>query len=136
MIDATLPLQKAIIGALRKAAAIRAIVDGRSYDSPPANAQKPYVSIGPVLSLTEIAQDYGGADITIQIDGWSSGPQTLEIKQLGAALHATLHEAELELTDQQRLVALTVEFIRYLPEPDGITQHAVCSVRARTEPTD
>lgn len=135
MTDSTLPLQKAIVATLRKHDATKPIVDQRVFDAPSPGAQKPYVSIGPVQMLPEIAQDYDGADVRMQIDGWAAGPSSVGAKQLGRAIYIALQNAELQLEDDQRLVALTVEDTRYLLDADGVTQHAVVVVRARTEPT-
>jgi hypothetical protein len=129
--DASLPLTKAINDALKAAG----VAGGRVYDGAPASPQKPYTTIGPMDVLTEAADEYEGSDTTLQVDAWSAGPGSVEIKQIGRLIRATLHEATLTLEEHQRLVSLTVDQIRYLREPDGITQHAAISVRARTEPT-
>lgn len=136
MNDASLPLKKAIIAALKSGSAIAA---GRNYDRAPPNPQFPYTTLGPFDALTEVADEYAGSDTTMQIDAWSRGTPPLvasvEVMQIGRAIHAALHEQTLTLTENQRLVALTVESIRYLQDPDGITEHGVVTVRARTEPS-
>lgn len=133
--DASLSLQKAIVAALKGASGVIAIVGQRVYDGVPPKPTKPYVSLGPFDVLTEVADGYEGSETTIQVDGWSGEPGSVEIKQIGRAIRAALHEATLSLDDNQRLVALTVDQIRYLRDPDGITQHAVVTVRALTEPS-
>lgn len=133
MSDATQPLQDAIIAALRADATVAALIGKRIYDGPPANAQKPYLSFGPVQLLTEHADEYVGGDTALQLDAWST--DKLDIKRVGAAVDKALDGAELTLGDNQRLVALTVERIDYLTEPDGLTKHAAIACRARTEPT-
>lgn len=133
--DATLPLQKAIVAALKEATPVSALVGAKVYDNVPKSPEKPYVSIGPVDVLTEVADEYEGSDISFQIDGWSAGPKSVEVKQLGRAIRTALHEQSLELDENQRLVSLIVEQVRYLPEPDGISQHVAVTVRALTEPS-
>lgn len=133
--DASLPLQKAIVAALKGAGAVSAIVAARVYDTPPTVPTKPYLSMGPFDVLTDEADEYEGSETTLQVDAWSGGPGSVEVKQLGRAIRATLHQAVLTLDENQRLVALTVEQIRYLREPDGLTQHAAVTVRALTEPS-
>ncbi len=133
--DATLPLQKAIVAALRGDMPVAALVGTKVYDNVPTAPVKPYISIGPIDVLTEVADEYEGSETTIQIDGWSAGPKSVEVKQLGRAIRTALHEQNLELAEDQRLVSLIVEQIRYLPEPDGISQHVAVSVRALTEPS-
>lgn len=134
--DATLPLQKAIVAALKGAAAVTALVPAaRVYDAPPPNASKPYIAMGPVQVLPERASEYDGADHFIQIDAWDGGPNTLTVKRIGAAILATLDNASLSLEDNNRLITIDVEQVNYLPDPDGITKHAALTFRARTEPT-
>ncbi|CAL8981546.1 hypothetical protein RHODGE_RHODGE_02829 [Rhodoplanes serenus] len=131
--DATLPLQAAIIAALKGDAAVAAIVSGRIYDRPPPEAVKPYVSFGVVQALPETADEYDGAEITVQLDVWSAKPTTVEAKRIGAAIRAALHGADLAITGH-RLVSIEIEQARYITEPDGLTQHAVLIFTARTEP--
>ena len=132
--DASLPLQKAIVDALKADAAVAALVGARVYDVPPPAPEKPYISLGPFDALTEVAAEYEGSETTMQIDGWAAGQGSVEIKQLGRAIRAALHEKDFALEDNQRLVALVIDQLRYLREPDGITQHVAATARARTEP--
>lgn len=132
--DATLPLQKAIVATLKGNAAVNAIISGRVHDSVPASSVKPYISIGPIDSLPDVADEYEGSEITVQLDGWSAGPNSLQAKQLGAAIRTALHNQALSV-EGHRLITLYVDSTRYLVEPDGLTQHAVVTLTARTEPT-
>lgn len=134
MIDASLPVQKAIRARLIADATVNALVAGRIYDAVPTAAAKPYLSFGPFDVLPEPADCSQGADITLQIDGWAAGPDTVEIKRIGAAVAASLQWAELALDEGQRLVIMSIETVRYLRDPDGITAHAAVTVRAQTEP--
>jgi hypothetical protein len=78
-----------------------------------------------------------GAQVVMQLDIWSlQGGSTVQCKQLGAAVAAALDEAELVLDDPHVLVHMTVEPIRYLKEPDGLTAHGVITVTAWCEPRD
>ena len=133
--DASLPLQKAIVARLKTDAAMIALVAGRVYDNVPPGATKPYVSVGPFDALTISADEYEGSETTLQFDGWAPGPESTQVKQLGRAMRAALHEADLALDENQRLQFLVVDAVRYLLEPDGMTQHAVVTLRARTEPS-
>jgi hypothetical protein len=135
--DPALPLQKAIVAALKADAAVNALVAGRIYDGVPANAVKPYVSFGPFQVLPEQGDCLDGADATIQLDGWSNKQgSTVEAKQLGAAIAAALDEATLALDLPHKLIDLRLANTRYVREPDGITAHAIVTLRAFTEPRD
>jgi hypothetical protein len=135
MSDSTLAVQKAVIDLLRADAAVSAIVAGRVYDAVPASAAKPYLSFGPVQVLPDIADEYEGSEVTFQIDGWSNGPKSVEVKQIGSAVRKALSGAEMALEGTEHLVNIEPIQTNYLPEPDGITQHAALTFRARTEPT-
>jgi|SRR5215211_6824780 len=132
--DATLPLQAAVVAALKANAAVAAIVGTRIYDNPAGDAAKPYISIGPSDLVPDDADGIEAAEITMQIDGWSDTPTSVQVKQVGAAIRAALHHAELTLPDDQRLVFLEADNTRYLTEPDGLTRHVAVSLRALTEP--
>ena len=71
---------------------------------------------------------------SVQLDGWAKGPDTVEVKRIGAAIAKSLQWAELPLDEGQRLVIMKIETVRYLRDPDGITTHAIVTVRAQTEP--
>jgi len=129
--DASLPLQKAIVHELRTAD----IVADRVYDFVPEKPNFPYFSIGSIDVLTEEADEYEGSDTSIQIDGWSRTASSEEIKRMGRLARAALHGAYLTLDEDQRLVSMTVERVRYTVDPDGLTKHAIIAVRARTEPS-
>lgn len=131
--DASLPLQKAIVAALKGSAELAAIVGTRVYDKVPADAKKPYVSLGPEQVMPDLADEYEGAHDRFQVDGWSAERGRVEAKAIGAAIHAALHDAALTV-DGHRLVNLQIEQTRYLVDADGITQHAVLIFTATTEP--
>lgn len=131
--DPALPLQKAIVAALKADPVVNSIIAGRVYDGVPTNAVKPYVSFGPFQQLPEHGACLDGGEAFIQLDGWASGPATTQVKALGAAIAFALDEAELAL-DGQQLVELTIEQVQYLRDPDGITAHAIVTVHAFTEP--
>lgn len=134
MSDATLPLQAALVNRLQEDTAVKAIINRRVYDAVPKAAVMPYVSFGPWQVDPEIAQEYEGSDNFIQIDGWAAGPQSVEVKRLGKAIRDAL-VAPLAV-EGNRVIVFQVERTQYLRDPDGITQHAVISIRARTEPVE
>lgn len=130
--DPALPLQKAIVAAL-KSGATGALVGGRIYDAVPGGAAKPYVSFGPFQLLPEHGDCLDGGEAIVTLDGWAIGPDTVQIKQVGSAIAADLDHAELAL-DGQHLVELSIEQTQYMRDPDGITAHAIVTVHAWTEP--
>jgi hypothetical protein len=134
MIDASLPVQRAIRDRLIADATVNGLVVGQIFDGVPLKAVKPYLSFGPSDMLPDVADCLEGGEITLQIDGWAQGPDTVQAKRLGAAVSRSLHWAEMPLDEEQRLLVMQVEQVQYLRDPDGITAHAVITVRALTEP--
>jgi len=134
--DSSLALQKAIIDRLTADPGVSAIVANRVYDGVPSPVVKPYVSFGSFQVLPEEADCSEGVSVTIQLDGWAVGPKTVEVKRLGAAIARSLQWAEMPLDEDQRLVIMSVEQIQYMRDPDGLTAHAVVTVRGQTEPSN
>ena len=133
--DASLPLQKAFVAKLK---ADVSMVAGRVYDGIPASATTPYISLGAFQVLPDNGGCLDGAQTIIQVDGWSTQANgaTVEVKQLGTAIAASLDEAALSLDAPHVLVDLKVTDTLYMREPDGITTHTVVTVTAHTEPRD
>ena len=134
--DSSLPLQKAIVARLRADAGVSAIIVDRVYDAVPTAAVMPYVSFGSFQVLPEQADCSEGVGVVIQLDGWAKGPDTVEVKRLGAAIANSLQWAEMSLDEGQRLVIMSVEALQYMRDPDGITAHAIVTVRGQTEPSN
>lgn len=136
MTDATLQLQVAIVKAIEDDAPLGAIIGDRIFDNVPAGTEKPYISIGPSQFVPETGECLDGGEVFFQLDAWSAGPDSVQVKRIGAALIKLLKNFSAALEDDQRIVDFEIEQSRYLTDRDGITQHAVVIVRARTEPTD
>jgi hypothetical protein len=130
--DPALAMQKGTLS-LMKAGATGVQTGGRIYDGVPGGAVKPYVSFGPFQMLPEHGDCLDGGEAFLTLDGWAAGPDTVQVKKLGAAIASDLDRAEL-VVDGQRLIELSIEQIQYMRDPDGITAHAVVTVHAWTEP--
>jgi hypothetical protein len=130
--DPALAIQKWVVSVL-KAGATGAMTGGRIYDGVPGGAQKPYVSFGPFQLLPEHGDCLDGGEAIVTLDGWAAGPDTVQVKQLGAAIAADLDRQTTEL-DGQRLIETSIEQTQYMRDPDGLTAHAVITVHAWTEP--
>jgi hypothetical protein len=130
--DPALAMQKGTLS-LMKAGATGVQTGGRIYDGVPGGALKPYVSFGLFQMLPEHGDCLDGGEAFLTLDGWAAGPDTVQVKKLGAAIASDLDRAEL-VVDGQRLIELSIEQIQYMRDPDGITAHAVVTVHAWTEP--
>jgi len=130
--DPSLALQKGTLS-IMKAGATGALTGGRIYDGVPGGAQKPYVSFGLFQVLPEHGDCLDGGEAFVTIDAWAAGPDTVQVKQIGAAIAADLDRVEI-VVDGQRLIELSIEQAQYMRDPDGITAHAVITLHAWTEP--
>jgi hypothetical protein len=129
-------LQVLLLSTLKADATLMALVNG-VYDTPP---DKPwgdrlaYISFGPSDVLTDDADCVDGEEHNIQIDVWSRAVGAVECKKICAAVKATLHGQELELSDNA-LCEIRVNGYRTLRDPDGLTTHGVVDVVAFIEVT-
>jgi Protein of unknown function (DUF3168) len=133
--DPSLELQKALVAVLKNDTDVNAIIAGRIYDAVPGNATKPYLSFGPFQLLPEHGDCLDGGEAFLTLDGWAAGPDTVQVKKLGAAVAKALDLAAIVLDSPQRCVEMSIEQTQYMRDPDGITAHAVITVHAWTEPT-
>jgi hypothetical protein len=131
--DPSLQLQKALVAVLKADAGVNAIIAGRIYDAVPGGAVKPYLSFGPFQMLPEHGSCLDGGEAFVTLDGWAAGPDTVQVKQLGAAVAKALDLAPIVIDAPPRLVEMTVEQTQYMRDPDGITAHAVITVHAFTD---
>jgi hypothetical protein len=131
--DPSLQLQKALVAVLKADAGVNAIIAGRIYDAVPGGAVKPYLSFGPFQMLPEHGSCLDGGEAFVTLDGWAAGPDTVQVKQLGAAVAKALDLAPIVLDAPPRLVEMTIEQTQYMRDPDGITAHAVITVHALTD---
>ncbi len=131
--DPALQLQKALVAVLKADAGVNAIIAGRIYDAVPGGAVKPYLSFGPFQMLPEHGSCLDGGEAFVTLDGWAAGPDTVQVKQLGAAVAKALDLAPIMIDAPPRLVEMTVEQTQYMRDPDGITAHAVITVHAFTD---
>lgn len=132
MADSTLPVQAAIVAALKADAGVAALVGGRVYDRAPEDAAFPYLSIGPEIAQPFEAQALDGWEMSLQLDAWSRKPGRVECRQIMAASYAALHDAALSVAGEH-LVMVVLELQLTMDDPDGVTTHGVQKFRIITE---
>jgi hypothetical protein len=123
-------VQKAIFSALDGAS----VASGRIYDQVPTSPIFPYITIGDeqVIDDSNTCQD--GWEVFPDVHCWSrpeSGSK-VEVKELAASVVAAV-TAITSITGFS-LVSITHETTRVFRDPDGLTEHAVCSFRALIDP--
>lgn len=115
-------------------AKLEAALSATVYDHVPPNAAFPYVTIGDDTSIpwdTKAGSDldYGfGEEITVTIHAWSRKGGRKEVKQIGAAIYAALHNKALTM-DDHALVQMQFEFGDSFLDADGVTYHGVSRYR-------
>lgn len=140
MIDAQLPLQAAIVAAVKADAALNALIVGRVYDRVPTNtttgqvtATFPYVSIGSMQSVDASDDCHDGVEIFADVNGWSRDVGSVEAKQIGARLCAVL-DAALPVSGFEAVVH-ELQSVNTGREPDGLTTRALVRLRYVLAPT-
>lgn len=133
MSDPSLELQKAIVAALKADTDTAALIGARVYDQPPAVPQFPYLTLGEDQTIAERADCYDASEVTLTFHAWSRATGFPEVKRIADAVRQALTDAPLALTGH-RLVDLAFTDSRVLRDPDGLTSHAVITLRALTEP--
>lgn len=133
MIDPSLPLQAAIVAALKADAALKVLIDGRVFDDVPAGVTFPYISLGPDDPLDDPDTCVGGARTDCQINIWSRAVGRVEAKRILQAAIVVLDTAldvEGHAVTIHQVVRSTV-----LRDPDDKTKHGVLTMRYATTPT-
>jgi hypothetical protein len=122
-------VQKAIFDALK---ASPALAGGRVYDSVPANAEFPYVSIGEEQIVGDGNSCGDGWEIFADVHVWSRKPGFPEAKGIAA----TVVDRVTAVTSVSGFAVIEVEFqdMRALRDTDGLTSHIVCSFRFIIDP--
>lgn len=132
MSDPSLPLQDALIKALRANGVLPAAIGQRVYDTPPSAATYPYVSLGDCQVLPDKAECIDGVEVFPQIDVWSRTVGYAEAKQIGAAIIAALDDQALTVAGFN-VTVFELSSAQYLRDPDGQTRHGAITFRALLE---
>lgn len=131
MSDPALALQGAIVSRLKADQQIQTLVGNRVHDRVPADATFPYVAVGDMQSIDAGADCVDALDVIVTIHAWSRAVGQIECKRVASAVRAALHEADLVVPGFQFLDVLHQD-TRHVGDPDGITSHAVITLRAQT----
>lgn len=133
MIDPQLPLQAAIVAAVKDDADLSGLIGGRIYDRVPVNVDGvpqgpfPYLSFGSADTTDEDTSCVGPSDCYIDINGWSREVGYPEVKRIGARSAALLN-AKLAVEGFE-VVTHRVERLSYQREQDGLTSRAILRLR-------
>lgn len=131
---ALLALQKAIVTKLKAdTLGVASLVGSRVFDRIPADAAFPLVGISGGQELAADADCIPGLQVMLDVHVWSRAVGSVECRRIAGFVRAALHDAALTV-DGWRLIDLKHRDTRFLADPDGITSHAVVTVRALIDP--
>lgn len=134
MASASLALQGAIVARLKNVAAgLSSLISTRVYDRVPADAAFPYVEIANGQEVADDAECLPGLEVFLDVHVWSRAFGAVECRQIAGLVRDALHDVALTVTGW-KLVDLKHRTTRFLSDPDGITTHAVVTVRALIDP--
>jgi Protein of unknown function (DUF3168) len=139
-LDPSNALQAASVTWLKADPTVAALVADRVWDKVPDERPEgveqdwpfPYVTVGEAHVIGEHGHGYEGADTMLTVHCWSRAPGFPEVKQIGGAVAASLHRADLDL-DGFRLVDLEYQTTHYFRDKDGLTSHGVVVFKALTD---
>lgn len=136
MLDPSVQLQAAIVGALKSAGALPAVVGARVYDEPPTIPTFPYISEGDCQVLPDKAGCIDGTECYPILDVWSRSSGYGEAKTIAAAILAKLDDQP-ENVVMTGFVAIVFELHDYRPlrDPDGLTRRVNITFRALIQPS-
>lgn len=132
MSDPSLPLQDALIRALRAPGVLPAVIGARVYDQVPSTPTYPLVSLGDGQVLPDKAECIDGVEVFLQIDVWSRKVGYAETKEIAAAVIDALDDQALTVTGFD-VIVFELSGVQYMRDPDGLTRHAAITFRSLIE---
>lgn len=127
MIDAQLPLQAAVVAALKASAALTGLIGQRIYDRVPAEPGTAYITLGASQSIDDSSACHALVECYLDLDCWSEAVGYVEVKRIGAAAVAAVDVA-LPVSGfaviQHRVLSVS-----YQREPDNLTSRARIRLR-------
>lgn len=127
MIDLSLPLQAAIVKALKEDPELIGLIAGRVYDRVPPSPVAPYITVGDAQIVDDSNACHSLAEYSVQIDCWSEAVGYPEVKRIGAAAVRVLN-AKLPLTGGA-IVIHRIARLSYGRERDNLTSRAIIGPR-------
>lgn len=129
MSEATLPLQAAVVAALKAHAPLKAIVGDKVYDRVPPNTVPPYVTITGWQEIEDGTDCSDASEVFFDCQCFSAQVGRPEAARIAVAVKAALHRLE-PATAGWSEVQITYRGTQYFTESDGITTRAVVNFQA------
>lgn len=132
MSEATLPLQAAVVAALKAHAPLTAIVGTKVYDRVPANTQPPYIMLSGWQEIEDGADCFDTSEVFWDVQCFSAGVGRPEAARIAGAVKDALHRL-VPVTAGWRNTEITYRSTQYFNESDGVTTRAVLGFQALTD---
>lgn len=126
MIDLSLPLQAAIVKALKEDATLAGLIGGRVYDRVPANPVAPYITVGDMQVVDDSNPCQSLAEYSGLVDCWSEAVGYPEVKRIGAAAVKVLN-AKMPVTGGAIIIHRVG--VSYGRERDNLTSRGIIRPR-------
>ncbi|MGY6251611.1 DUF3168 domain-containing protein [Bosea thiooxidans] len=132
MSEATLPLQAAVVAALKAHAPLTALVGAKVYDRVPANTVPPYVTITGWQEIEDGTDCMDASEVFFDVQCFSAAVGRPEAARIAGAVKDALHRlapATAGCGDTEILYRGT----QYFTESDNATTRAVVNFHALTD---
>lgn len=132
MSEATLPLQAAVVAALKAHAPLTAIVGTKVFDRVPAGTVAPYVTITGWQEIEDGTDCSDASELFFDVQCFSTVVGRPEAARIAAAVKSALHKLAPATTDWANTEIL-YRSTQYFTESDGTTTRAVVNFQALTD---
>lgn len=129
MSEATLPLQAAVVAALKAHAPLAAIVGAKVYDRVPANTAPPYVTITGWQEIEDGTDCSDASEVFFDVQCYSAQVGRPEAARIAGAVKDALHRLT-PATAGWGNAEIQYRSTQYFTESDGATTRAVCNFQA------
>lgn len=129
MSEATLPLQAAVVAALKAYAPLAAIVGAKVFDRVPAGTAAPYCTVTGWQEIEDGTDCMDASEVFFDVQAFSTEVGRPEAARIAGAVKAALHRlvpAVTGWTDAE----ISYRGTQYFPESDGTTTRAVVNFQA------
>lgn len=132
MSEATLPLQAAVVAALKAYAPLTALVGAKVYDRVPANTQPPYCTVTGWQEIEDGTDCSDASEVFFDVQAYSDSVGRTEAARIAGAVKDALHRLTPATTGWGN-TEIQYRGAQYFTESDGVTTRAVCNFQALTD---
>jgi hypothetical protein len=129
MSEATLPLQAAVVAALKAHAPLAALVGAKVYDRVPANTPPPYVTITGWQEVEDGTDCMDASEVFFDVQCFSAAVGRPEAARIAGAVKAALHRLKPATTGWSE-TEIIYRGTQYFTESDNATTRAVVNFQA------